>query len=386
MFSDKLEFLRRLAAEVNPFGERERIATVYPTYAYRSPASQGEWTIPLRVWLHKPRRIRLDDQMLGYFVNGLLDEDEDEAAEARSGAPHRPEELTAAELTRLRHCLADFVADDDSGESVTVRFDEDEEGTSYPLSRQTDLNGLIFEDLKLPDEKVRRLLERQGAAAGDQWLRLRAESNGVEGLGRVRVMMEARGLSIVSDVDDTIKVTEVPAGKKIVLRNTFLREYEYVPEMLARYGRVGQTYPGYDGVAFHYVSGSPWQMYRLLAEFLIESSGFPAGTFHMKSMRKNILDPDSWRDIKNFIAGREATLEQKLHQIKTLMRTLPERDFVLIGDSGERDPEVFRAIRDDKDLGPRVKEIIIRDVVADRFEGMTVLEADPVRPGVSKYE
>ena len=369
-------FFRQLFNQVNPFGHREPVVTVYPTYAYRTSAAQDVWTIPLRVWVHKPRATRLDDRLLGYFVNGLLDDDNEQ-----NTAP-REARLTDAELKRLRHCLADFVADDDSRETVVVKFDDDPDDETYLLSRQTDLNGLVIEDLTLPDDKVRQLSERQGAT--EHWLRLRAVSNGVEGAGRVRLMREAKGLSVVSDIDDTIKVTEVPAGKRIVLRNTFLREYEYVPEMLARYLKINETYPGYDGVAFHYVSGSPWQMFRLLHEFLIDRSGFPAGTFHMKDARKNILDPDSWRDIKNLIAGREATMEQKIIQIKMLMRTLPDRRFILVGDSGERDPEVFRAIQSDTELGPRVIQIFIRDVV-ERLEGMTIIEADRIEHGISKF-
>jgi len=370
-------FFRQLFNQVNPFGHREPVVTVYPTYAYRTSAAQDVWTIPLRVWVHKPRATRLDDRLLGYFVNGLLDDDNEQ-----NTAP-REARLTDAELKRLRHCLADFVADDDSRETVVVKFDDDPDDETYLLSRQTDLNGLVIEDLTLPDDKVRQLSEQQGAT--EHWLRLRAVSNGVEGAGRVRLMREAKGLSVVSDIDDTIKVTEVPAGKRIVLRNTFLREYEYVPEMLERYLKINETYPGYDGVAFHYVSGSPWQMFRLLHEFLIDRNGFPAGTFHMKDARKNILDPDSWRDIKNLIAGREATMEQKINQIKTLMRTLPSRHFILVGDSGERDPEVFRAIQSDAELGSRVVEIFIRDVV-ERLEGMTIIEADRIEHGVSKFD
>ena len=45
-----------------------------------------------------------------------------------------------------------------------------------------------------------------------------------------------------------------------------------------------------DGVDFHYVSGAPWQLYRALDQFLIEESGFPEGTFHMKNVPKNLAE------------------------------------------------------------------------------------------------
>jgi phosphatidate phosphatase APP1 len=86
-------------------------------------------------------------------------------------------------------------------------------------------------------------------------------------------------------------------------------------------------------------------------------------------------------DLKNFVAGASYTMRQKIGQISELMDNLPGRDFVLIGDSGECDPETFGRIRDK--YGARVKEIIIRKVTdepdaARRFAGMTTIDAAPI--------
>jgi phosphatidate phosphatase APP1 len=192
------------------------------------------------------------------------------------------------------------------------------------------------------------------------------------------------GISVISDIDDTIKISEVPAGKKILLRNVFLRDYVDAPGMAERYRAFG------DDVMFHYVSGSPWQLYKLLGEFLVGERSFPEGAFHMKDVRKNLLERESWHDFKNFAAGDEATLVQKVGQITRLFENLPEREFILIGDSGEKDPEVFREIK--KTFGPRVREIIIRDVVDERskptpnrVEGMTIIEAPTVVHGATQF-
>lgn len=175
--------------------------------------------------------------------------------------------------------------------------------------------------------------------------------------GRVR-LLEPQGKSVVSDIDDTIKVSEIPAGGRIVLRNTFLRDYVVAEGMRDRYAGCGD-------VSFHYVSGSPWQMYRVLDTFLIKKGGFPEGTFHMKSLRKNLLDLRGFiRDLRNFVAGKVYTKEQKLEQISGLMKNLPQRTFTLIGDSGELDPEVFTELR--AQHPDQVEKIIIRDVVGAR--------------------
>ncbi|TVR27681.1 MAG: DUF2183 domain-containing protein [Balneolaceae bacterium] len=53
--------------------------------------------------------------------------------------------------------------------------------------------------------------------------------------------------------------------------------------------------------------------------------------------------------------------------------------FILVGDSGERDPEVYREIANR--YPDQIKEIIIRDVINDRqinpgrLEGMTIIPA-----------
>jgi phosphatidate phosphatase APP1 len=86
----------------------------------------------------------------------------------------------------------------------------------------------------------------------------------------------------------------------------------------------------------------------------------------MKSLRKNLFDRDSWQDIRNFvIAGESVTLEQKIEQISGLMLNLPRRKFILIGDSGEKDPEVYRAMIG---LFPgQVREVRIRDILGKRL-------------------
>jgi phosphatidate phosphatase APP1 len=64
------------------------------------------------------------------------------------------------------------------------------------------------------------------------------------------------------------------------------------------------------------------------------------------------------------------------------MRHFPGRSFVLIGDSGEHDPEVYAHVR--KEFGAQVQEIRIRDVIDDRtnnpsrLEGMTIIPAPTI--------
>jgi phosphatidate phosphatase APP1 len=195
---------------------------------------------------------------------------------------------------------------------------------------------------------------------------VRARTTDGNGAGDGRILfLEPEGLSVVSDIDDTIKVTHVPAGKKTVLRNTFLKAFREAEGMRDRYARFAEG----GNVSFHYVSGSPWQLFKLLEDFLVGEKDFPAGTFHMKTVGKNVLDAGGLDSIIKFVRGGDlATLEQKVRQITNLMMNLSGRKFILVGDSGEKDPEVFRAM---KTLFPdRVQKIYIRDVLGERLEGM----------------
>ena len=105
-----------------------------------------------------------------------------------------------------------------------------------------------------------------------------------------------------------------------------------------------------EGAQFHYVTASPWQLYLPLAEF-IRSNGFPAGTFHMKSFRAK----DS-----TFLSLTKSPERYKPPVIEELFRQFPNRRFVLVGDSGEKDPEIYGALA--RKHSKQVVQILIRDV------------------------
>lgn len=354
---DGVEALKEKVEEaVRQFKGKE--VTVYPSYGYRDRTDERVWTIPMRVWVHDNRDTP--------FVEDYI---EQRAARRMEEDLKRP--LTDEEKKRLEACLADFIADDKFREEVEFSFEDDADGEVFRFKSLTNGNGIVIEDFKLSDESARKLLE--GKSPGE-WLKIRAATADGAGSGEGRIRLLApEGLSVVSDIDDTIKVSQIPAGKKTVLKNTLLKEFQAAEGMLERYLAFDhdKTADGqqFDDVSFHYVSGSPWQLYRPLSRFLIEQTGFPAGTFHMKELGLNLLSPGSLQSLKKFIIGSDlATLDMKIRQITNLMINLPRRKFILVGDSGERDPEVFRALK--KLFPEQVLKIYIRDVLFERLEGM----------------
>ena len=351
---DDNSFVSRIGRQLKERFLRQEV-TVYPSYGYRDPADPEMWTVPMRVWVHDNRDFPGAEELIERIAVRFFEDD-------LQGV------LEPSEKARLERCLAHFIADDKSDESVAIRFADDPNERVFELTQRTTANGVIEESLSIPNQFVRELYAPRGGE--ERWLTIEArtaDGNG-SGTGRIR-FLETEGLSVVSDIDDTIKITQVPAGKRTILRNTFLREFRAAPGMRDRYVDMIAQHGAAADVCFHYVSGSPWQLYALLSEFLIAQEQFPAGTFHMKNLRKNLFESGALESIRAFVLGGDlSTLDQKVRQITNLMIHLPRRKFILIGDSGEKDPEVYRAIQ--KLFPNQVQQILIRDVLGERLAGM----------------
>jgi hypothetical protein len=337
--------------------------TVYNSYGYRDLADETTWVVPMRVWVHDNRDFPFVEDAIENWAIGHFEKDLER-------------QLEADEKAQLRTCLANFIADDKSDESVRFSFVNDATGTVFKLAQNTTHNGVIEENIRVPDELIRACYARQ--ADDSRWLEIEAQTDDAHGSGKGRIrFLEPEGLSVVSDIDDTIKITRVPAGKRAVLRNTFLKLYQAAGGMRERYLRFVSEDGASVDTCFHYVSGSPWQLYGPLSRFLFEQEQFPAGTVHMKSLRKNLLDRGALRDIMAFALGGDlATLDQKVRQITNLMIHLPRRKFILVGDSGEKDPEVYRAIQ--KLFPNQVLKVYIRDVLGERLTGMELITGSDV--------
>lgn len=155
---------------------------------------------------------------------------------------------------------------------------------------------------------------------------------------------EPTGVSLISDVDDTIKRSNISGGAREIFRNTFIRDLkdltvDGVPEW---YNQMHSL-----GVSIHYCSNSPWQLYPVLASYL-KIMGFPTGSLHLKQytgMLQGIFEP---------------VAERKKTTLDRLLRDFPERKFILVGDSGEADLEVYTELA--LQNPGRVLAVFIRDV------------------------
>jgi phosphatidate phosphatase APP1 len=154
-------------------------------------------------------------------------------------------------------------------------------------------------------------------------------------------------LGVISDIDDTVVVTNATSLRgmvRSVLRNAATRlPFDGVAELYRALHR--------DRNPLFYVSSSPWNLYELLHDFM-DLNGIPHGP---------MLLQDYGLDRDTLILSSHTT--HKLAQIHPILDLYPHLRFVLIGDSGQRDPEIYlRVIQANPQ---RIAAAFIRDVSPD---------------------
>lgn len=162
---------------------------------------------------------------------------------------------------------------------------------------------------------------------------------------------EPKGVSLISDIDDTVKKSNISSGAREIFRNTFIRELR---DLTVEGVQEWYTDMHKQGVMFHYCSNSPWQLFPVLASFF-KLGGLPPGSLHLKQysgMLQGIFEPVAER--------KKGTLTRLLHDF-------PDRKFLLVGDSGEADLEVYTDLAI---ANPgRILAVFIRDVTTTERPG-----------------
>lgn len=156
-----------------------------------------------------------------------------------------------------------------------------------------------------------------------------------------------RGRSVISDIDDTIKISSVSSKTKL-LKNTFLEEFLAVEDMAAFYRYINR----YNDVGYHYVSSSPIELYPALKDFMA-STGYPVGTVHLREIT-------NWRHLFSL---SDLSRDHKMRSIQRILQAYPKRHFFLIGDSTENDAEIYANFK--SRFPQQILAIIIRNVSPD---------------------
>ncbi len=232
-----------------------------------------------------------------------------------------------------------FASDEVAGARLRASF------RGLQVETTTDVEGFFEVHFRLPEPL-------DGVA---QWYQVEMDllSPPSPGGGRVRstgevLVPHGARFGVISDLDDTVvrsSATNVLKMAWIVLRNN---AHTRLPlEGVAAFYRALQL--GAEGRSYNpifYVSSSPWNIYDMLEDFL-DVHGVPSGPLFLKDWSLTVL-------------GKHRGYKTRV--IRRLLNTYEDLPFVLIGDSGEEDPEIYlQAVQEHPG---RIKAIYIRDVTS----------------------
>jgi phosphatidate phosphatase APP1 len=275
--------------------------------------------ITFHVWVYEPDANRVKRKALEEGLERIIKSD-----------------MTRRQKLIFNRRIKQFLVDNERNKKIEIWIS----GRKYRLGR-TQPGGHLYSGLVIDDKRIRENLLNKKRIP----YRIRLPKNETRKFSGFISFIPNKGVSVISDIDDTIKISNV-LNKKELMRNTFLREFQPVSGIPSLYNRWEKK-----GAVFHYVSGSPWQLYPPILQFL-ERYSFPRGFFSLKSLR---LKPSG---IYTFIKADQLTYKKQV--IEGIIKNFPERKFILVGDSGEKDPEVYSKIA--RKFPKRILFILIRNV------------------------
>ncbi len=245
-------------------------------------------------------------------------------------------------LINLRNMFRRFASDEIPFARVRARFGEQE------LEAVTDVEGFF-------DHRFELATPLDPTAAWhpiEVELLWPEEGTGAQATGSVIVPTRAR-FGVVSDLDDTVVRSSVTNFSKMVRLTLLNNAHTRLPfEEVASFYRALQQGTGREFNPIFYVSNGPWNLYDLLEDFL-DVHGVPAGPLFLRDWSPTAL---------------RSPAAHKLGIIGGLLATYPELPFILIGDSGEKDPEIYHQVV--REHPGRILAIYIRDVTTKKRDAV----------------
>lgn len=162
---------------------------------------------------------------------------------------------------------------------------------------------------------------------------------------------------IISDIDDTIRDVDVPSRINS-FNNIFLKPFRPIPGMSDLYRR----FTSINNNQVFYVSGGPWQLYPATYNEFLSFNNFP----DPQSLFMRSVVPTNLAGLRDAVKSF-STEKFKQKTITYILNTMLnfKKSVILIGDEGERDPEVYNYINQ---VYPNVDYIFIRVLDGSRNE------------------
>lgn len=242
-----------------------------------------------------------------------------------------------------------------SFENVSIEVSADDEGYFYlELSGfETEITDALFREIKL---ELLSPVPKSGKI--------------VAAVGKVIVPSKTAKFGVISDLDDTIITTDVASKLKMLFNTALRNEYTRLPfEGVAAFYKALQKGTNDDQNPFFYVSSSPWNLYPFLVEFL-RLNDIPCGAVFLKDFGNHTI----------FNSSDHST--HKPENIEKILLAYADLPFILIGDNGESDPQIYAEIV--RKFPERIKTIYIRSVrqETERINDLNNLIAEVAKSAV----
>ena len=191
---------------------------------------------------------------------------------------------------------------------------------------------------------------------------VRPGANTVKARGEVLIPPPSARFGVISDIDDTVIQSRVSnflqAARTVILGNA--RTRLPFPGVAAFYRALRNGVTGDEKNPFYYVSSSPWNIYDVITEFM-DLQDVPRGPLLLRD----------W-DIGWGSLASSRHFDHKGEAIRNIMSLHSAMQFILIGDTSQHDPEIYRAIV--AEFPHRVKAIYIRDVNGNAERSAAVMK------------
>ncbi|MDR0788736.1 MAG: DUF2183 domain-containing protein [Bifidobacteriaceae bacterium] len=160
-------------------------------------------------------------------------------------------------------------------------------------------------------------------------------------------------VGLISDIDDTIMISNVPQTFRAIYNQLLSSPFNRKPVkgMSNLYNQINDKYNG--EAAFFYLSMSPWNIYSTIRKF-ISSNGFPKGAY----LLSNLMATKSKLSY--------SIVSHKYTQIKHLIEFFPNTKWILAGDDGQQDLNIYLWIV--RSYSKHIKSIMIRTINSNENE------------------
>ncbi len=242
-------------------------------------------------------------------------------ARVHTGKPPPKDHKNENGAEKLIHTIEQLELDAYKGAAVTISVDK-----GPTLAATADDHGFI--DFKLPSGLHAPLTKVTMAVKANQAYAASSASY------LVPVWADKPGsLGIISDVDDTLTDSDVPHKIHMVFNTLFHSQYDVkvFPGAGAQLAKVAGTSAGFPVRPLFFLTGSPWNLHDRI-EFAFGRNKVPKGAFILRRFSK---EPMKAYDFKH-------------PHLQELFAAFPNTRWVLFGDTGEQDPEVYQQMSVEK--------------------------------------